>query len=298
MNRPIHIVDTFADSRYAGNPAAVAVCPEFPDAAVMQDAAYRIGVPTTAFVVPDAERRAVYGVRWFTPHAEINLCGHATIASTACLSGLPENAGAERLEFVSGNGVLFTQWAGGLVAIDLPADPPVPCDPPPELLAALGLDVGGGAGVGLGGGSGIGGIGGIGVVGCALSSDDVIVELESPEAVAAVRPDFEALGRLPFRGNVVTARDRSDSDVDFASRTFFPCYGVNEDQVCVTAHCKLGPYWARKLGRTRLTAVQCSERGGRLQVEDLGERVLVRGSAVLRPEPAAVEVGELFGAVR
>lgn len=282
MNRPIPIVDTFADARFAGNPAAVAVCPEFPDTAVMQDAAHRIAVPTTAFVVPDPERPAVYRIRWFTPHAEINLCGHATIASTRCLSDLPENAGVDRLEFVSANGVLFTQWADGLVAIDLPADPPVPCDPPPELLAAL--RVGEGTG--------------ISVVGCALSSDDVLVELESPRAVAAVRPDFEALGRLPYRGNVVTARDASDSDVDFASRTFFPCYGVNEDQVCVTAHCKLAPFWARKLGRARLTAIQPSARGGRLEVEDLGERVLVRGSAVLRPEPAVVGVGELFGAVR
>lgn len=279
MSRPIPIIDTFADARFAGNPAAVAVCPEFPAEAVMQDAAHRIGVPTTAFVVPIPERSAAYRVRWFTPHAEINLCGHATIASARHLFGQPENDGAETLEFVSDNGVLFTRRVDDLVAIDLPADPPKPCEAPPELLAALG----------------VGGTSGIGVVGCALSSDDVLVELESPEAVAAVRPDFERLGRLPFRGNVVTARDRSGSGADFASRTFFPVYGVNEDQVCVTAHCKLGPFWSGRLGRRRLASVQLSARGGRLEVEDLGERVLVLGSAVPRPEPAAVDVDELFG---
>lgn len=261
MSPPIRIVDTFADARFAGNPAAVAQYPQFPDADEMQATAHRIGLPTTAFVVP--LRPATYGVRWFTPHAEINLCGHATIASARCLFERDENAGADRLRFESQNGVLFTQRRGDLIAIDLPADPPVACEPPAGLLEALGTDA----------------------VSCAVSRDDVLVELESPKAVAAVRPDFPALARLPFRGHIVTARADSP-DADFVSRTFFPIYGVNEDQVCVTAHCKLTPFWARRLGRTQLRALQLSERGGRLAVEDLGDRVLVLGAAVLREEPA------------
>lgn len=271
MNLPIRIVDTFADDRFAGNPAAVAVCPEFPGEAEMQAAAHEIGLPTTAFVVP--LEPAAYRVRWFTPHAEINLCGHATIAGARTLFELEENAGAERLRFVSDNGVLFTARRGDLIAIDLPAAPPVPCEPPPELLAALGT----------------------GAVSCAVSHDDVLVELDSPAAVAAVRPDFAALARLPFRGHVVTARADSP-DADFVSRTFFPIYGVNEDQVCVSAHCKLTPFWAARLGRSRLRALQLSERGGRLEVEDLGDRVAVLGTAVFRQEADGPEESIVRGA--
>jgi predicted PhzF superfamily epimerase YddE/YHI9 len=255
-----HIVDTFADARFAGNPAAVVEQPHFPPAETMQAVAHEIGLPTTAFVVPAGT--AAYQVRWFTPHAEINLCGHATIASARCLFGQQRNAGVTRLRFISDNGVLYAERIGDLIAIDLPAAPLVPAEPPPGLLDALGTDA----------------------VSCAVSSDDVLVELPSAGAVAAVRPDFAALARLPFRGHIVTAP--GGPDTDFASRTFFPSLGVNEDQVCVTAHCKLTPFWARRLGRRRLTALQLSQRGGRLEVEDVGDRVRVLGSAVLREDKA------------
>ncbi|MGW4393666.1 PhzF family phenazine biosynthesis protein [Amycolatopsis nivea] len=248
-------VDAFADGRYAGNPAAVALLPAFPEAPVLQDTAFRIGLPTTAFLVPRGT--GAYDVRWFTPHAEINLCGHATIAAARLLFDEPGNAGSPRLTFVSGNGVLFAERDGELVGIDLPAAPVAEADPPEGLLAALGVRA----------------------LSCHVSADDVLVELPSPEAVAAVRPDFAALARLPFRGHIVTAADGEG----FVSRTFFPSLGVDEDQVCVTAHCKLGPYWAGRLGRKRLSARQLSERGGSLRVEDAGERVRVWGTAVARP---------------
>jgi PhzF family phenazine biosynthesis protein len=235
----------------------------------MRETAHRIGLPTTAFVVPAGPGR--YRVRWFTPHEEINLCGHATIASARVLLEQAGNAGLPGLTFVSDNGVLHAERAGDLIALDLPAARLTTCDPPPGLLEALGADA----------------------TACAVSSDDVLVEVESAAAVAAVRPDFAALARQPFRGHIVTARDTSGED--FVSRTFFPALGVNEDQVCVSAHCKLGPYWGRRLGRTRLTTVQLSERGGRLTVEHVGERVRVLGTAVLRdPDP---DFCELAGAV-
>jgi predicted PhzF superfamily epimerase YddE/YHI9 len=252
----VEIVDTFADERFAGNPAAVVPVPAFPPVAAMQATAHRIGLPTTAFVVPAAPGE--YRVRWFTPAKEINLCGHATIASARHLFGLGENAGRTRLRFVSDNGVLYAERAGDLVAIDLPRAALTIADPPAGLLEALGADA---------------------AVTCALSSDDVLVELASAGAVAAIRPDFAALARLPFRGHIVTARAAA---ADFVSRTFFPSLGVDEDQVCVTAHCKLAPYWAERLGRRTLTALQLSERGGRLEVEDAGDRVRVLGTAVLR----------------
>jgi PhzF family phenazine biosynthesis protein len=255
-----HIVDTFADDRFAGNPAAVVPVPAFPNDEAMQRIAHRIGLPTTAFVVPAAAGE--YRVRWFTPYKEINLCGHATIASARCLFGLDDNAGRPRLRFVSDNGVLYTERVGDLIAIDLPAAELHPADPPPGLLDALGLALGTDA------------------VACAVSTDDFLVEVESAGAVAAVRPDFTALARQPFRGHIITAR--GTDGVDFVSRTFFPSLGVNEDQVCVTAHCKLAPFWAARVGGRGLTALQLSERGGRLAVEHRGDRVRVLGAAVQR----------------
>lgn len=252
-----HVVDTFVDTRFAGNPAAVGVGVAFPPVDVMQRTARRIGLPTTAFVVPTAPGE--YRVRWFTPHKEINLCGHATIASARYLFGHRETDRRTALSFVSDNGVLIAERVGELVAIDLPKAELAACYPPPGLLKALGVAE---------------------AITCAVSSDDVLVEVGSAEAVAAVRPDFAVLARQPFRGHIVTAR--GTSDVDFVSRTFFPSLGVNEDQVCVTAHCKLTPFWAERLGRRSLTALQLSERGGRLEVEDAGDRVRVLGTAVIR----------------
>jgi predicted PhzF superfamily epimerase YddE/YHI9 len=253
---PFQVVDTFVDARFAGNPAAVVLGSAFPAEGAMQQAAFRIGLPATAFLVPAAPGE--YRVRWFTPYKEINLCGHATIASARYLFTRGENAFRARLRFISGHGVLHAERVGALIAIDLPRTELKPAEPPPGLLAALGTDA----------------------VCCALSDDDVLVEVGSADAVAAARPDFAVLARQPFRGHIITAR--GGPGVDFVSRTFFPGLGVNEDQVCVTAHCKLTPFWAERLGRTALTALQLSERGGRLRVEDTGDRVRVLGTAVLR----------------
>ena len=255
-------VDAFADAEFAGNPAAVVQVADMPSAAAMQAAAHRVGLPTTAFVA--ARSAGEYAVRWFTPYAEINLCGHATIASARVLFRRPENHDAARLSFHSDHGVLHATREGDLVGIDLPAAPVTQVEPPTGLLAALGL--------------------GAGFRSCHVSSDDVLVEVADVDTVAELRPDFGALRQQPFRGHIVTARHAGG----FASRTFFPVLGVDEDQVCVTAHAKLAPYWAARLGRTRLPAVQLSQRGGRLVVADRGRRVHVLGTAVLRPEPGDV----------
>jgi predicted PhzF superfamily epimerase YddE/YHI9 len=242
MNEPIRIVDTFADAQFAGNPAAVALCERLPSTEAMQETAHRVGLPTTAFLAP--LEPAAYLVRWFTPSAEINLCGHATIASARCLFERAENTAAPRLRFVSDNGVLCAELT--------------PAEPPAGLLEALGVKA----------------------VSSYVSTDDILIEVGSQQAVARTRPDFAALARQPFRGHIVTAR--AESEGDFVSRTFFPALGVDEDQVCVTAHCKLTPFWSQRLGRRSLSATQLSERGGRLRVEDAGERVRVLGSAIPR----------------
>ena len=251
-----HIVDAFRDARFGGNPAAVVVQDAFPSDEQLQHSAHRIDVPTTAFLVPDGPGE--YRVRWFTPYAEVNLCGHATFASARHLFGQAEDADRPRLRFVSDNGVITAERVGDLIALSLPRPPLTAGEPPAGLLEALGVTA----------------------VACAVSPDDVVVELESAEAVAAVRPDFPALARLPFRGHIVTAAGTGDTD--FVSRTFFPALGLNEDEVCVTAHTKLAPYWAGKLGRRRFTAQQLSPRGGRLEVEDAPDHVRVLGTAVLR----------------
>lgn len=254
-----HIVDTFFDGRFAGNPAAVVVVElDFPAGEQMQAVAHRIHQPTTAFVVPVGPGE--YRARWFTPFAEINICGHATIASARHLFGLTADATRRTLRFRTQSGaVLHTERVGDLISIDLPAFHPQPADPPSGLLEALGVDA----------------------VTCALSDGDVLVEVVSAAAVAAVRPDFAALGRQPFRGHIVTARGAAE--VDFVSRTFFPALGVDEDQVCVSAHCTLAPFWARRLGKPALSARQLSRRGGHLEVVSRGDRVRVLGAAVARP---------------
>jgi PhzF family phenazine biosynthesis protein len=262
-----HSVDTFVDAEFAGNPAAVVELAAPAPTAVMQAAAHHIGLPTTAFVT--VRGGGEYGVRWFTPYAEINLCGHATIASARLLFTRPENRAVALLTFRSDNGVLHADREGDLIGIDLPAAPVTAADPPAGLLAALRVDAGSG------------------YRSCHVSSDDVLVELVDAAAVAALRPDFPALARQPFRGHIVTA----PADGGFVSRTFFPALGVHEDQVCVTAHAKLAPFWARRLGRSRLSARQLSRRGGRLEVRDAGERVRVLGTAVLRPGTGDVPFG-------
>jgi predicted PhzF superfamily epimerase YddE/YHI9 len=252
-----YLVDTFADAAHLGNPAAVVPLPALPGSGLMQDAAHRIGVPTTAFVAPVTPGE--YRVRWFTPFAEINLCGHATIGSARYLFAQAESAGSRRLRFVSDNGVLYAQKVRDLIAIDLPKAVLTSCDPPPGLLDALGVEQ---------------------AMSCAVSSDDVLVELASADAVAAVSPDFAALAGQPFRGHIVTGPGAPGAD--FVSRTFFPSLGVDEDQVCVTAHCSLTPFWSRRLGRRSMTALQLSQRGGRLEIEDGPDTVRVLGSAVPR----------------
>lgn len=253
------LVDTFADAHHLGNPAAVAELAEPMAGPVLQVAARRIGVPTTAFLVRSAPGR--YRVRWFTPHAEINLCGHATIASARVLFGQPSDSGRRRLVFESDGGVLSAEQVDDLIGIELPNADLLSCAPPPELLKALRITR---------------------YRSCVTSHDDVLVELDAEEEVAAVAPDFASLARQPFRGHIVTAPGSPESGVDFVSRTFFPALGVNEDQVCVSAHGKLAPFWAARLGRRVLSARQLSARGGRLEVEDRGRVVRVLGSAVPR----------------
>jgi PhzF family phenazine biosynthesis protein len=209
----------------------------------------------TAFLVkrPDA----AYNLRWFTPTVEIDLCGHATLASAHGLWQTCALAPTDIARFHTRSGLLTATRRGDWIELDFPATIAQPADPPPGLLEALGTAA---------------------QVVC-KSKFDYLVEVASEDVVRGLNPDHARLRTLPVRGVIVTS-EATTRGWDFVSRFFAPGSGIDEDPVTGSAHCALTPYWSRKLGRTSFTARQMSSRGGTLQVELKGDRVLLRGQAV------------------
>ena len=225
----------------------------------MQRVAAEMNLSETAFLRPRAEPGR-YGLRWFTPAVEVELCGHATLASAHVLwtEGLAGEGQAVRFDTASG--VLTARPGGdGTIWLDFPATPAVPVDPPPGLLDALGD--GPARFVGLG-------------------RFDYLVELADEAAVRGLAPDVRRLGGLGPRGVIATAAGDGSGGHDFVSRYFAPAAGIDEDPVTGSAHCTLGPFWAERLGRTRLTGFQASARGGLVEVRPEGDRVRLGGQAV------------------
>jgi predicted PhzF superfamily epimerase YddE/YHI9 len=254
----VWIVDTFSDEVYEGNPAGVIFRDKgFLHTERMQSIAFSLGLPTTAFVVP--KEAGQYHIRWFTPEKELNICGHATIASAGYLYDIVGISYSTELCFSTLGGPLYACRKGRYIYLNLPRMGVATCAPPEGLADALGASV----------------------MYCARAVDDILIELESEVVVANLQPRFDEMRKISCRGLIVTARS-SNEQTDFVSRSFFPALGVNEDQVCVSAHCKLGPYWAGKLNKPRLSAVQLSARGGRLIVEVTGDRVNVAGTVIVR----------------
>jgi PhzF family phenazine biosynthesis protein len=265
-------VDAFSSTPFAGNPAAVVLldaaptdpaAPGWPTDDWMQAVAAENNLSETAFTPVCADGDGVRGLRWFTPEAEVDLCGHATVATAHVL--------AERgLLAADGGGARFRSRSGplgavvgsdGWIELDFPALEVAPSQPSAGLLEALGIAPEDVRAVGR-------------------SRFDLLVELRDRAAVAAVRPDTAALKAVPARGVIVTAAGDGPG-VDFVSRFFAPSVGVDEDPVTGSAHCVLGPYWAAALGRTELRARQISRRGGELRVRVLaGGRVGISGQAV------------------
>jgi predicted PhzF superfamily epimerase YddE/YHI9 len=256
MPIPISIVDAFTAEPFAGNPAAVCLLPEPAAEAWMQDVAREMSLSETAFLVPE---EGSYRLRWFTPAREVDLCGHATLASAHLLwlDGHLAPGDEARFDTLSGR-LTARRLVGGWIEMDFPAAPPEPAEPPPGLLEALGL---------------------AGAVWIGRNRFDWMIELGDQEAVLAVAPDFRALGRIDARGIAVTARAASHEH-DFVSRFFAPAYGIDEDPVTGSAHCCLGPYWAAKLGKEEVTGRQASARGGTVRVTPRGGRVILSGQAV------------------
>jgi PhzF family phenazine biosynthesis protein len=217
----------------------------------MQSIAAENNLAETAFFVAGPDR---YHLRWFTPTTEVDLCGHATLASAWVLFEQLGVKGSE-VSFDTRSGVLTVKKSGDLLAMDFPSRPGVPATAPAGLAAGLGVDATE-----------------------VLKARDYMVVLESEDAVRAIKPDFAELMKVDTWGIIVTAPGK---DADFVSRFFAPGHGVPEDPVTGSSHCTLIPYWAKRLGKSRLTAHQASVRGGELFCEDLGTRVSIAGRAAL-----------------
>jgi PhzF family phenazine biosynthesis protein len=256
MKIPLYVVDAFTRRLFGGNPAAVCPLDVWPRAELMQQVARENNLSETAFFVPAGEAR--YDLRWFTPTVEMDLCGHATLASAFVIFTLLDDSDAARLTFETRSGALTVTRDGDLLTMDFPSRPPTPCDAPAELLRGLGLPPSE-----------------------VLRSRDYLVRYDSEESVRSLKPDFRLLASLDCIGIIATAEGRES---DFVSRFFAPAAGVDEDPVTGSAHCTLVPYWSERLGKTRLRARQISERGGELLCEQRGERVGLSGHAVLYSE--------------
>jgi PhzF family phenazine biosynthesis protein len=256
MNMPIRIVhvDAFTDRPFAGNPAAVCVLSEAAPEEWMRNVAREMNLSETAFLFPE---NGAYRLRWFTPAAEVDLCGHATVASAHVLWQDGHLAPGVQARFQTRSGLLLADRRGEWIELDFPSTPPVPAEPPAGLLAALGCPAGA----------------------VMRNKFDYMLELESEAAVRALAPDFTALKKMEARGVIATARS-SAPGFDFVSRFFAPAVGVDEDPVTGSAHCALCPYWSRILGKTEMTAFQASARGGVVRVRLKGDRVILSGQAV------------------
>jgi PhzF family phenazine biosynthesis protein len=256
MSTPLFTVDAFADGPFTGNPAAVCLLAEPREDAWMQDVAREMNLSETAFL---RRRPDGFTLRWFTPVVEVDLCGHATLASAHVLWESGELPAGETARFHSRSGPLAAVRRDGRIEMDFPSKPESPAPVPEGLLEALGA-----AAVHVG-----------------RNVFDYLVEVESEDVVRRLRPDSSRIARLPVRGVIVTARAAAPgAGYDFVSRFFAPAAGVAEDPVTGSAHCALAPYWAAKLGRDRLVGRQLSARGGTVHVRVAGDRVMLGGNAV------------------
>ncbi|MEU4190306.1 PhzF family phenazine biosynthesis protein [Kribbella sp. NPDC026611] len=254
----IRVVDAFADRPFAGNPAGVCVLPDavWPEDAWMQSVAAEMQHAETAFVKPGAG--AEWALRWFTPVLEVDLCGHATLATAHVLRS--DGLVTGKATFETRSGVLTATLDDHWITLDFPANRPAPTTTPDGLTDALGV---GDAEVLEAGGL-----------------NDLFVVLADEAAVRALTPDLGRLKTIDRRGTIVTAVADASTPYDFVSRFFAPASGIPEDPVTGSAHTALAPYWAERLGRDELVGYQASARGGVVRVSSAGDRVHLKGQAI------------------
>jgi PhzF family phenazine biosynthesis protein len=254
MSQSIIQVDSFTDKPFAGNPAGVCVMDNAASEDWMQAVAAEMNLSETAFLYPIEDG---YHLRWFTPAAEVEMCGHGTLASAHVLWEEGHLKPDQTARFHAISGLLLASKVGDLIELNFPATMVTPTQAPEGLEAALGTKI--------------------------LSVNDarwdLLVELESEEVVRNLKPDIPALSQVERRAIIVTGKAVTKG-LDFVSRMFAPNVGIPEDPVTGSAHCALGPYWMEILGKSEFTAFQASKRGGTVYVTVDGDRVRLRGHAV------------------
>lgn len=256
MAQEIFQVDAFTNQPFAGNPAAVCLLSQPVEDSWMQNVAKEMNLSETAFLHKQADG---FNLRWFTPATEVDLCGHATLASAYILWEMGYLPLDEQARFHTQSGLLTAKREGDWIELDFPAKVATKLDvTADDLIQALGATpqyVG-------------------------KNQMDYLLELDSEETVRNLKPDFALLKTLPVRGVIVTSKAASP-DYDFVSRFFAPGVGIDEDPVTGSAHCCLGPFWRDRTGKDDFVAYQASARGGVIKVSCRGERVLLSGQAVL-----------------
>ncbi len=250
MRIPLYQVDAFTDRVFAGNPAAVCALESWPEDRLLQAIAAENNLSETAFIV---RREEGYDLRWFTPTTEVDLCGHATLASAYVVFRYLQPS-LDEVTFHTRSGPLTVRRRGEWLEMDFPARPPEPAEPAPGLIEAL-----------------------QNTPQAVFKSRDYMVVYRNEREVRNLKPDMAALAQVPMFAVIVTA---PGEEADFVSRFFAPAVGVPEDPVTGSAHCTLAPYWAERLGKTVLRALQVSARGGEIECEVRGSRVILRGRAV------------------
>ncbi len=248
------VVDAFTDRAFAGNPAAVYVLPSWPANDWLQNVAREMNHAETAFLVKNQDG---FDLRWFTPKAEVDLCGHATLASAHALWEQDLAPPSGELRFSSRSGILKAARRGDLIELDFPVKPEQQAEPPADLLAALGEPA----------------------VYVGRNQFDYLVAVKSESALRNLKPDMKRLSTLPVRGVIVTTRS-DNPPYDFVSRFFAPAVGVDEDPVTGSAHCCLADYWRKQFNKTEFLAYQASPRGGVVRIRIAGDRVFLGGKAV------------------
>lgn len=247
-------VDAFADKIFTGNPAAVCMLAQSKNDELMQNIAQEMNLSETAFIYPYKDG---YNLRWFTPTTEVDLCGHATLATAHILWEMNYLTTNEKARFYTKSGLLTARRRESWIELDFPSEPATEADVPIELIKALGIKP----------------------VFVGKNRFDYLVEVESEEIVRSLTPDFSVLAQVPTRGVIVTSKSKLEK-FDFVSRFFGPRAGINEDPVTGSAHCCLGPYWQKKLNKDALSGFQASKRGGIVKVRVADDRTYLSGQAV------------------
>jgi predicted PhzF superfamily epimerase YddE/YHI9 len=250
-----YLVDAFTDRPFAGNPAVIVPLESWRPTDWLQSFAREMNQSETAFLVKSND---VFELRWMTPTVEVDLCGHATLASAFVIWRAGLLPAGREVSFSTRSGILRANLVGNRIELDFPLKPEEPATPPPGLLESLGADAK--------------------YVG--HNRMDYLIEVDSEATLRGLKPDFTRLAQVDCRGIIVTARS-SHPKYDFVSRFFAPAAGIHEDPVTGSAHCCLAAFWRKQLGKSEFSAYQASPRGGELHVRIVGDRVRLGGNAVL-----------------